>query len=71
MSGLILFGTWTPLKQDVSQSEECEEEDSRTEVSSEASRINEELQDVLQKLINEPDLLQDLVNSLMEPNAEG
>ena len=60
-----------PLKQDVSQSEECEEEDSRTEVSSEASRINEELQDVLQKLINEPDLLQDLVNSLMEPNAEG
>ncbi|XP_063689385.1 zinc finger and BTB domain-containing protein 20-like isoform X2 [Bolinopsis microptera] len=52
-------------------SEECEEEDSRTELSSETSRINEELQDVLQKLINEPDLLQDLVNSLMGPSGEG
>ena len=47
------------------------EPDESAKVSSESSDLNSELQEVLQRLMNEPELLQDLVNSLMEPSADG
>ena len=36
----------------------------------EVSRINRDLQDALQKLMSEPELLQDLVNTLLGPGED-